>query len=200
MSSTKIFGSAGDLVGIGQRVRRDSVPRTCRLRPIDPASEVRSPGRARRCIETSGHRQELVGAELIVQRSYDAARRYYGCKSCLRAPSRRTWASSTASSPQLTGPPGCVSSVPPWLRRPANRSCSWREIHDEARVVGAALQARGLVPGDHVAILGPTSRQLITIVQGCWLAGVASMVLPLADAHGFARGVRRVHSRAHSPR
>ncbi|MEY2580966.1 MAG: fatty-acyl-CoA synthase [Ilumatobacteraceae bacterium] len=55
----------------------------------------------------------------------------------------------------------------------------WREIHDEARVVGAALQARGLVPGDHVAILGPTSRQLITIIQGCWLAGLASMVLPL---------------------
>ncbi len=55
----------------------------------------------------------------------------------------------------------------------------WREIHEEARVVGAALQARGLVPGDHVAILGPTSRQLITIIQGCWLAGLASMVLPL---------------------
>ncbi|MDP2289541.1 MAG: class I adenylate-forming enzyme family protein, partial [Actinomycetota bacterium] len=56
---------------------------------------------------------------------------------------------------------------------------SWAQIHDEARVVGAALQARGLVPGDHVAILGPTSRQLITIIQGCWLAGIASMVLPL---------------------
>ncbi|MGD9996861.1 MAG: AMP-binding protein [Ilumatobacteraceae bacterium] len=55
----------------------------------------------------------------------------------------------------------------------------WAEIHDDARVVGAALQARGLVPGDHVAILGPTSRSLITIVQGCWLAGCASMVLPL---------------------
>ena len=56
---------------------------------------------------------------------------------------------------------------------------SWEQIHEEARVVGAALQARGLVPGDHVAILGPTSRSLITIVQGCWLAGIASMVLPL---------------------
>ena len=56
---------------------------------------------------------------------------------------------------------------------------SWAQIHDEARAVGAALQARGLVPGDHVAILGPTSRQLITIIQGCWLAGIASMVLPL---------------------
>lgn len=55
----------------------------------------------------------------------------------------------------------------------------WAQIHDEARVVAASLQARGLVPGDHVAILGPTSRGLITIVQGCWLAGIASMVLPL---------------------
>ena len=56
---------------------------------------------------------------------------------------------------------------------------SWRQLHDEARAVGAALQARGLVPGDHVAVLGPTSRELVTIVRGCWMAGVASMVLPL---------------------
>src|SRR6056297_691865 len=56
---------------------------------------------------------------------------------------------------------------------------SWREIHDDARAVAAALQARGLVPGDHVAVLGPTSRNLMTIIRGCWLAGVASMVLPL---------------------
>ena len=55
----------------------------------------------------------------------------------------------------------------------------WRQLHDEARAVGAALQAWGLVPGDHVAILGPTSRSLITIVRGCWLAGLTSMVLPL---------------------
>jgi fatty-acyl-CoA synthase len=56
---------------------------------------------------------------------------------------------------------------------------SWRQLHDEARAVGAALQARGILPGDRVAILGPTSRALITIIQGCWLAGAASMVLPL---------------------
>jgi fatty-acyl-CoA synthase len=56
---------------------------------------------------------------------------------------------------------------------------SWRQIHDEARAVGAALQAKGLLPGDHVAVLGPTSRELMTIVRGCWLAGIASMVLPL---------------------
>ena len=61
--------------------------------------------------------------------------------------------------------------------RPA--SVSWRQLHDEARAVGAALQARGLGPGDHVAILGPTSRGLITAIRGCWMAGIASMVLPL---------------------
>jgi fatty-acyl-CoA synthase len=56
---------------------------------------------------------------------------------------------------------------------------SWRQIHDESRSVGAALQAKGLLPGDHVAVLGPTSRELMTIVRGCWMAGVVSMVLPL---------------------
>ena len=55
----------------------------------------------------------------------------------------------------------------------------WRQIHDEARAVGAALQAKGLLPGDHVAVLGPTSRELMTVVRGCWMAGIASMVLPL---------------------
>ncbi|MEY4224512.1 MAG: hypothetical protein RIS33_1446 [Actinomycetota bacterium] len=56
---------------------------------------------------------------------------------------------------------------------------AWRQIHDEARAVAATLQSLGIAPGDHVAILGPTSRALMTIVRGCWLAGAASMVLPL---------------------
>ena len=70
----------------------------------------------------------------------------------------------------------------------------WRQVHDEARAVGAALQARGLVPGDHVAILGPTSRPLMTIIQGCWLSGIASMVLPLpmrmASLEAFVESTR----------
>ncbi|HZX54753.1 MAG TPA: AMP-binding protein, partial [Ilumatobacteraceae bacterium] len=77
------------------------------------------------------------------------------------------------------GPTG-VRFVGPSVAPPAGDSfVSWEQIHDDARVVGASLQARGLVPGDHVAILGPTSRNLITIIEGCWLAGIASMVLPL---------------------
>ena len=50
------------------------------------------------------------------------------------------------------------------------------------------------MPGDHVAILGPTSRELMTIVRGCWLAGIASMVLPLPMRMGsleaFIEGTR----------
>ena len=56
---------------------------------------------------------------------------------------------------------------------------SWGELHEQAKGVAVALAERGVVPGDHVAILSPTSRQLITAIQGCWLAGAASMVLPL---------------------
>jgi fatty-acyl-CoA synthase len=56
---------------------------------------------------------------------------------------------------------------------------SWRQLHDEALVAAASLQARAIAPGDHVAILAPTSRALVTAIQGCWLAGAASMVLPL---------------------
>ncbi len=71
---------------------------------------------------------------------------------------------------------------------------SWRQIHDEARAVAAALQSRGLVPGDHVAVLGPTSRELMTVVRGCWMAGIASMVLPLPMRMGsleaFIEGTR----------
>lgn len=78
----------------------------------------------------------------------------------------------------------------------------WANIHRDARGVAAALAARGLVPGDHVALLGPTSRSLITIVQGCWLAGIASMVLPLPmrmgslDAFVESTRARLVHGDA----
>lgn len=75
-----------------------------------------------------------------------------------------------------------------------NDNISWREIHDDARAVAATLQARGIVPGDHVALLGPTSRALMTAIRGCWLAGAASMVLPLpmrmASLDAFVQGTR----------
>jgi fatty-acyl-CoA synthase len=45
--------------------------------------------------------------------------------------------------------------------------------------MAGALQARGVGPGSHVALLGPTSRPLVTAVQATWLAGATVMVLPL---------------------
>jgi len=45
--------------------------------------------------------------------------------------------------------------------------------------MAAGLQARGVNPGDHVAILGPTTRPLVTAIQATWLAGAVVVVLPL---------------------
>jgi fatty-acyl-CoA synthase len=53
------------------------------------------------------------------------------------------------------------------------------QLHQEARGYAANLQALGLGPGDHVALLGPTSRALVTAIQGIWLAGATVVVLPL---------------------
>jgi fatty-acyl-CoA synthase len=66
-----------------------------------------------------------------------------------------------------------------FINGPARVAVPWVQLHDEASAVAATLQARGIAPGDHVALLGPTSRALVTAIQGCWLAGAASMVLPL---------------------
>jgi fatty-acyl-CoA synthase len=56
---------------------------------------------------------------------------------------------------------------------------TWRRLHDDARGYAAALQARGVRPGDHVALLSPTTRELVTAIQATWLAGAAIVVLPL---------------------
>ena len=56
---------------------------------------------------------------------------------------------------------------------------SWEQLHAEARAMAAGLQGRGIGPGDHVAILGPTSRLLVTAIQATWLAGATAVLLPL---------------------
>lgn len=56
---------------------------------------------------------------------------------------------------------------------------SWQEVHEDAKTMSAGLQSMGVAPGDHVAILGPTSRQLVTAIQAVWLAGATVVVLPL---------------------
>ncbi|MBV9254633.1 MAG: AMP-binding protein [Actinobacteria bacterium] len=55
----------------------------------------------------------------------------------------------------------------------------WAQVHDEARAIAGALQALGIGPGSHVALLGPTTRKLVTALQATWLAGATVVVLPL---------------------
>ena len=55
----------------------------------------------------------------------------------------------------------------------------WARLHDEARGIAAALQARGVGPGVHVGILGPTTRALVTTIQATFLAGGTVVALPL---------------------
>jgi fatty-acyl-CoA synthase len=45
--------------------------------------------------------------------------------------------------------------------------------------MAVALARRGVGPGAHVALLGPTTRPLVTAVQAVWLAGATVVVLPL---------------------
>jgi fatty-acyl-CoA synthase len=55
----------------------------------------------------------------------------------------------------------------------------WSRLLVDARRAAAAMQARGVGPGDRVAVLGTTSRALLTAIEATWLAGAAVIVLPL---------------------
>jgi len=61
---------------------------------------------------------------------------------------------------------------------PADR-VAWAQVHDEARGIAGALAARGVGPGVHVGILGPTTRALVTTIQATFLAGGTVVALPL---------------------
>lgn len=76
----------------------------------------------------------------------------------------------------------------------------WAELHDDARAMAAHLQHLGVQPGDHVALLGPTTRPLVTAIQAVWLAGATLVVLPLpmrmASIEEFVDATRRRIARA----
>lgn len=55
----------------------------------------------------------------------------------------------------------------------------WSDLHADATRTAVALRARGVGEGDHVALLGPTSRALVTTIRAVWLAGATVVVLPL---------------------
>lgn len=55
----------------------------------------------------------------------------------------------------------------------------WAQLHREAQAMAAVLQAEGMGPGSHVALLGPTTRAFVTAIQAVWLSGATLVVLPL---------------------
>ncbi len=71
----------------------------------------------------------------------------------------------------------------------------WARLHDDARGQAAALHARGIGPGATVALLGPTSRAMVTAIQATWLAGATLAMLPLPMRLGsmdeFVESTRR---------
>jgi fatty-acyl-CoA synthase len=86
--------------------------------------------------------------------------------------------------------------------RDGRERVSWAQLHEDAAGVAAALQTRGVGPGVHVALLGPTTRRLVTTIQAVWLAGGTLVCLPLPMRLGsideFVRQTRRrvVNARA----
>ena len=71
---------------------------------------------------------------------------------------------------------------------------TWGEVYEEATAMAAGLQARGVEPGSHVAILGPTTRSMITAIEATWLCGAAAVMMPLpmrlASIDEFVRQTR----------
>src|SRR6478672_1668710 len=71
----------------------------------------------------------------------------------------------------------------------------WAQLHDDARAMAAALQARGAGPGVTIGLLGPTSRALVTAIQATWLTGATVAMLPLPMRLGsieeFVEATRR---------
>ncbi|MGM0651458.1 MAG: AMP-binding protein [Bacillota bacterium] len=56
---------------------------------------------------------------------------------------------------------------------------SWNQLHQDAKAMAAVLQEKGVKPGDHIALLGPTTRNLVTAIQAVWLAGGSVSMLPI---------------------
>jgi fatty-acyl-CoA synthase len=60
-----------------------------------------------------------------------------------------------------------------------SHTLSWAQLRLDALAMAARLQAEGLQPGQHVCVLGPTNRGVVTAVQAIWQAGCAVVMLPL---------------------
>ncbi len=56
---------------------------------------------------------------------------------------------------------------------------TWGELHHNAKGMSAILQERGIKPGNHIALLGPTTHKLVTAIQAVLLCGASVSMLPI---------------------
>ncbi len=56
---------------------------------------------------------------------------------------------------------------------------TWKQLQQDALAMAASLQDKGVKPGDHIALLGPTTRSLVTAIQAVWLAGASVSMMPI---------------------
>ncbi len=70
------------------------------------------------------------------------------------------------------------------------RRITFEELRDEANRVANGLVARGLVPGDRVALCMPMVPEILPILYGCWKAGIA--VVPIFAGFGAGAIAARI--------
>ncbi len=56
---------------------------------------------------------------------------------------------------------------------------TWGELHSKAKSMAAVLQGKGVKPGNHLALLGPTTHKLVTAIQAVLLCGASVSMLPI---------------------
>jgi len=56
---------------------------------------------------------------------------------------------------------------------------TWGELYQNAKAMAAILQSRGIIPGNHLALLGPTTHKLVTAIQAILLCGASVSMLPI---------------------
>lgn len=90
-----------------------------------------------------------------------------------------------------------VSRQPDTVAIQANgRSVTYAQFWDEARAFAAALRARGIAPGDRVAILLPNGVESASAVYGAWLAGAIAVPLNVqAKSREFIAWLRHCEAR-----
>jgi fatty-acyl-CoA synthase len=121
----------------------------------------------------------------------------FGSESAHELPLRSTLLTGTSLIPRIeraADGSGAVTFMGSAATNRDTEPVAWAELHQDACAMAAAFQARGVAPGSHVSILGPTTRALVTAIEATWLCGAAAVMLPLpmrlASIEEFVRQTR----------